>query len=94
MGDRFWTSPKRIGRLHRVCWVAYKRCWAGGRSPVTSSLSVPVADEHMSMSAYAYRDVNRNEFTQVTAQCLCGRGGWLRLPKHPHDIPPTKGNSK
>ena len=30
-----------------------------------------------------YRDINRNEFTQVTAKCKCGRGGWVRLDKHP-----------
>lgn len=39
--------------------------------------------EDMNLSAMQYRDEQRNEFTQVTAQCKCGRGGWLRLPKHP-----------
>ena len=30
-----------------------------------------------------YRDIQGNEFTQVIASCKCGRGGWIRLPKHP-----------
>ena len=37
--SRFWTSPKRIYRLHRVCWGAYKRCWRGGRSPLLAPTS-------------------------------------------------------
>lgn len=48
----------------------------------------------MSMSAYGYRDKDGHEFTQVTAQCKCGRGGWLRIPKHPYDITtPTNGET-
>ena len=80
-----WFNPKRIIRLHRVCWSAYKRCWRGGRSPLVAK-----EQDDMRFSAYAYRDKDRNEFTQVTASCECGRGGWIRLPKHPHDYPPRK----
>lgn len=36
----------------------------------------------MNLTAHTYRDSQRNEFTQVTAQCACGRGGWIRLAKH------------
>lgn len=36
----------------------------------------------MELTAHLYRDPQHNEFTQVTAQCACGRGGWLRLAKH------------
>lgn len=36
----------------------------------------------LSLTAHSYRDPQRNEFTQVTAQCVCGRGGWIRLAKH------------
>jgi hypothetical protein len=36
----------------------------------------------LSLTAHSYRDPQHNEFTQVTAQCVCGRGGWLRLAKH------------
>lgn len=41
----------------------------------------------LNLTAHTYRDPQRNEFTQVTAQCVCGRGGWIRLAKHPM---PTK----
>lgn len=41
----------------------------------------------INLTAHTYRDPQRNEFTQVTAQCECGRGGWIRLPKHIEDIP-------
>lgn len=41
-----------------------------------------VGDEQMSLTAMQYRDELANEFTQVTASCACGRGGWIRLPKH------------
>lgn len=88
--SNFWLSPRRIYRLHRVCWSSYKSCWRGGRQPVVNSLT----EERMSMSAYGYRDKDGHEFTQVTAQCKCGRGGWLRIPKHPYDITtPTNGET-
>lgn len=38
--------------------------------------------EELGLMANEYRDENGNIFTQVTASCKCGRGGWLRLPKH------------
>ena len=34
------------------------------------------------LTALTYRDPQHNVFTQVTAQCACGRGSWIRLPKH------------
>lgn len=36
--------------------------------------------KHLDMKALTYRDEVGMEFTQVTAQCKCGRGGWLRIP--------------
>lgn len=41
----------------------------------------------LNLTAHTYRDEQRNEFTQVTAQCECGRGGWIRLPKHIEEMP-------
>lgn len=40
----------------------------------------------INLTAHTYRDPQHNEFTQVTAQCECGRGGWIRLEKHPEPI--------
>lgn len=38
------------------------------------------------LTAERYRDRDGREMTQVTAQCPCGRGGWIRLDKHPDII--------
>lgn len=40
-------------------------------------------EEHMKFVSNTYRDVQGDKFTQVTASCKCGRGGWIRLPHHP-----------
>jgi hypothetical protein len=37
----------------------------------------------LELVASRYRDTQRNEYTQVTATCKCGRGGWIRLPNRP-----------
>jgi hypothetical protein len=37
----------------------------------------------LNLTAHTYRDEQNNKFTQVTATCKCGRGGWIRLPHHP-----------
>ena len=43
----------------------------------------PNQSEELRLDAHRYRDGEGNEFTQVTASCKCGRGGWIRLPLHP-----------
>lgn len=48
----FWLSPKRIHRLHRVCWGAYKRCWGGGRSPVSPPGTLPHNGCHYHMNYF------------------------------------------
>jgi len=41
------------------------------------------SEDEVAFIVNEYRDINRNEFTQVTANCKCGRGGWVRLDKYP-----------
>ena len=38
--SRFWTSPTRIYRLHRVCWFAYRACWKGGRTRLMPPIDI------------------------------------------------------
>ncbi len=35
---------------------------------------------HIRFKITRYRDVNRDNYIQITAQCECGAGGFLRLP--------------
>ena len=46
-------------------------------------MSNQASEDELVFIVNEYRDINRNEFTQVTAKCKCGRGGWVRLDKHP-----------
>ena len=46
-------------------------------------MSNQASGDELAFIVNEYRDINRNEFTQVTAKCKCGRGGWVRLDKHP-----------
>ena len=41
------------------------------------------SEEELEFIVSGYRDINGNKFAQVTAKCKCGRGGWVRLEKHP-----------
>ena len=41
------------------------------------------SEEELEFIVSGYRDINGNKFAQVTAECKCGRGGWVRLEKHP-----------
>jgi len=50
---------------------------------ITANYTPDKRTGELALMASAYRDNGRNEFTQVTANCPCGRGGWIRLPKHP-----------
>lgn len=40
-------------------------------------------DSELEFSVTQYRDNKNYESTQVTVNCKCGRGGWIRLQKHP-----------
>lgn len=40
-------------------------------------------DSELDFNVTQYRDDQKYESTQVTVSCKCGRGGWIRLQKHP-----------